>query len=1757
MNHIYRLIWNTTLACWVVASEHTRSRGKATRAGRAMLTAATLALAMPAGAVDALDATAEDVADVLEQRQDSVQSSVPFAVQKEAIILFSEPPQGGALLATPLAVHYQSAIVSDAYYANATLNGENSMVLGSRARVTGNRATGIGNEVVIQGGGHTAIGSKATATGGIDGVAVGINALADGTGNVAIGEAARADTVEGTSAGIHAVAIGARARAGSPGWTGALAVGGESVATHDAVALGYSAKAQNNGAVAVGREASGAGVGAVAMGRYATASAAGAIAIGDGAQTANANAIAIGRSAKTNGNQSLAVGLRAQASGTSAMVLGMDAEAMGNYTTALGHQAKAGSAWTNAIGYQAEAMGASSVALGTLAKSAANNSLALGDRAQTGDNATYAVALGASASATGYASLAVGTSSKAQAESTIAFGNGAQATQVHASAVGRLAKADGASAVALGNQAQAIDASSIAVGTQASAAGNQSLAVGLRAKANGQTAMVLGMDAEATGNYTTAVGHQAKAGSAWTNAIGYQAEAMGSSSVALGTLAKSAASGSIAVGDRAQVDATAGSSLALGHHAGVNAGATNAVALGASSVATAANTVSVGAASLKRKIVNIADGEVSATSSDAVSGKQLHAVNNRFDGQTIALGTNAQPGGGRAVAIGANATVATGGGYDGIAIGGNARAGVNGYGGPVAIGGFATAEYDGLALGYQASALAGGSVALGRGSVANAGNVVSVGNDTLKRRIVNVADGSVAAASGDAVNGKQLFATNQNVTTATQTANTAKTTADAAQVEAVAANSKANEVSGLIGQASAAGNMRVGAENTGTVLDVRNKVGANRTISGVADGALSVTSTDAVSGKQLFATNQAVTTATHIANTATTKADAAQVEATTALDKATLLNGLVSQAAPNGAVRLGGENAGVIVDVRNSNGGARTLSGVAAGALHATSSEAVNGAQLGAVNDRVELHSVAIAVNRLEIGVNRDGLDELREAFDNFEPDLSGVVRYNADRSVVDLEGAGVAGLAAGEISAGSREAINGSQLFGTNERVGYLEQQQRYVMVGASATNLPAQAGTYGVAVGGNADARADGATAIGSFSNALATNSVAIGRGSYVASEGRDGFALGSRTRVQSVGGLAIGADADVMSGADQSVALGVASVATEADTVSVGSGEYRRRIVSVARGTKDDNVTTLVQLRETVNALGGGASIDAAGGIIGPKYVLSDGTFNNVGAALASIDSKVVSNRSELDTLDSQYKALVQNDRSIRYNDDRSVVDFGGARLTGVADGKLAADSKDAINGGQLFATNQRMEGLEYKQQFISIGSADPSAPAASGVAGVAIGDGSRALGNGATAVGSYAGAMAESSVALGRGSYVGPNADNGFALGTRTGVRATGGIAMGSDSVILEGAHRSIALGVTSVAQEADTVSVGNTGLKRRIVNVGQGIKSDDATTVSQLRGALSALGGGADLDANGNVIGPRYAVQGSEYGSFGDAITALDGSVGDNKRNLDSLDSRLQRLFQESPSVNADGSGRLSFGGAQGMVLGNVANGLIGQGSRDAVNGGQLWAVKEDLQGQIDALDPGKGEVSGSPLAMNGRTGSITPSADGGSTLTSPEATPPAADPGSVAAQDQLVKAEGDNAVAVGSEGKERQVKHVAEGRADTDAANVRQVNDALDRANAYTDSAVASVNQRLDQVDKRINRMAAISSAQSAMAMNTAGLATANRLGAGVGYSEGESAMAVGYQRVLTERGSATFSLNGAFTNSGEKSVGVGVGIGW
>ena len=221
--------------------------------------------------------------------------------------------------------------------------------------------------------------------------------------------------------------------------------------------------------------------------------------------------------------------------------------------------------------------------------------------------------------------------------------------------------------------------------------------------------------------------------------------------------------------------------------------------------------------------------------------------------------------------------------------------------------------------------------------------------------------------------------------------------------------------------------------------------------------------------------------------------------------------------------------------------------------------------------------------------------------------------------------------------------------------------------------------------------------------------------------------------------------------------------------------------------------------------------------------------------------------------------------------------------------------------------------------------------------------------------------------------------------------------------------------------------------------------------------------------------------------------------------------------------------------QIALNGVNGMVLTNLADGRVAPGSRDAVNGGQLHSMQQQLNGRMDGLEQ---RIDDAP----------PPRALASSSVPKPQA------------EDTPVVPEGKDSQQVASVGEGD--KPTPQPKANKDDSPKPQVDTAelekmLARANEYTDGAISNFERRLDKMDKRFNRMAAMSSAQTAMAMNTAGLATYNRLGAGVGYSEGESAMAVGYQRVLNEKGSATFSLNGAFTNSGERSMGVGVGIGW
>ncbi len=1158
---------------------------------------------------------------------------------------------------------------------------------------------------------------------------------------------------------------------------------------------------------------------------------------------------------------------------------------------------------------------------------------------------------------------------------------------------------------------------------------------------------------------------------------------------------------------------------------------------------------------MKRRVVNVADARLNSTSSDAVTGKQLNATNSNVTA-TRSIADNAL-----------------------------AKANV----------------FSGLLSQTSAS----GNVRLG---ASNSGTVLDVRNSaSANRKITGVADATLSTASTDAVSGKQLNSTNSNVAAARAVADAAKTNADSALA-------KANTLSGLLSETSASGNVRLGASNSGTVLDVRNSAGANRRIAGVADATLSSTSTDAVTGRQLNTTNSNVSTAMSDASSAKTTAN-------TALTQVGTLNGLLNQVSASGNVRVGEKNSGTVVDVRNSANANRKLTGVADGVVSASSYEAVNGRQLSATNDKLTtVEGVAKSAGADAAVAKTDAAKALAETAVLgglvAQVSASGDVRLGGKNSGATLDvrnnanaNRKISGVADGILSASSAEAVSGRQLHSTNSRVSDLEDIAQFVSIGSAPFSERAEAGVAGVAVGNSAKTGLEGGTAVGTFAEAMGKNSTAIGRAATVSVDSENGFAMGVGAQVGGGAGganegVAIGAGARVASGAHGSLALGNGSQAVEEGVASFGGVGVQRRLVNIARGTADHNATTVSQFKDSLATLGGGAGMDASGNIITPTYAVQSGTQSTVEDALMALDGAVITAGRRADKVEGQLSSIFQDSPSARAdgmnqialngangmvltnladgrvapgsrdavtgsqlyaaeqkisqnrNDleamrreremgaqamrglDASVIDYGGARLTGVAEAGLSADSSDVVRGSQLYETNSRVSELEDVAQFVSIGSAPFSERAEAGAAGVAVGNSAKTGLEGGTAVGTFAEAMGKNSTAIGRAATVSVDSANGFAMGVGAQVGggaggANEGVAIGAGARVGSGAHGSLALGSSAQANEAGVASFGNSGMQRRLVNIANGTANHNAATVGQLRGALSALGG--EVDANGNIVGPSFKVQGQSQPTLNGALEALDGAVVSTTSRVNQVESQLRSVFQETPSVRADGTHRLTLAGANGMLISNVANGLIAAGSRDAVNGGQLHSMQQQLNGRMDGLEQ---RIDAQPQARAMAAASTpSPSTEEIAPTRETSSSPQIASTG-----------EGDKPT------PQPKSKQDETPKPQVDTADLEKM---LARANEYTDGAISNFERRLDKMDKRFNRMAAMSSAQSAMAMNTAGLATYNRLGAGVGYSEGESAMAVGYQRVLNEKGSATFSLNGAFTNSGERSMGVGVGIGW
>jgi spore germination cell wall hydrolase CwlJ-like protein len=469
--------------------------------------------------------------------------------------------------------------------------------------------------------------------------------IATGTDSIAVGNASSAT-------GIYSTALGNAATASA---------GNDIALGHNSAASGGSSTAVGNGAVA-------AGSGDVALGPEANASTGGqGIAIGwRSKSTGDAASIAIGAGSVSSGKWSTALGVYSTASKEYDTALGSAATATGGRSTALGHGAKATDYMSVAIGEGSEASSENSIAVGNASSATGIYSTALGNNSAA--SGKWSTALGNAATASAGNDIALGNNSAASGGSSTAVGNGAVAAGSGDVALGPEANAStGGQGIAIGWRSKSTgDAASIAIGAGSVSSGKWSTALGVYSTASKEYDTALGSAATATGGRSTALGHGAKATDYMSVAIGEGSEASSENSIAVGYATHAQGTYSIALGRGSTVSnkfsvalgpfsmATTDYSVALGDSTTTrDASGVTSTAINGNTYTWSANgnsptgVVSVGAGTdadtttATRQIINVANGVVSADSTDAINGSQLYAVADQVGTNAKNIATNA------------------------------------------------------------------------------------------------------------------------------------------------------------------------------------------------------------------------------------------------------------------------------------------------------------------------------------------------------------------------------------------------------------------------------------------------------------------------------------------------------------------------------------------------------------------------------------------------------------------------------------------------------------------------------------------------------------------------------------------------------------------------------------------------------------------------------------------------------------------------------------------------------------------------------------------------------------------------------------------------------------------------------------------------------------------------------------------------------------------------------------------------------------
>lgn len=505
------------------------------------------------------------------------------------------------------------------------------------------------------------------------------------------------------------------------------------------------------------------------------------------------NSVAVGNNSSVNANveEASVYGYMANANQNYSTALGGFAEATGQFGSATGYNASAAeSAVAEGAGSQALADNSTAIGSNSVIDVTSEGGATLGNNTAIGSNSDGAIAIGgdpdtndeettaATVGNNATNAIAMGTNATVNdnGQNSIAIGNGATISENSTAsiAMGLNAQVDtaGNNAIAIGSSAHAGGVGGIAIGKKAGTIGatTGAVAIGINAQA-ASNSIVMGQNAIADAAQTVAIGYGAKSHSGYGAAIGAFAE-VGSNSygLALGGYSRvgNSAMKSIAIGTsgrgytegRTEVKDGASYSIAMGGKTTVGENAEQSVAIGGyqaivgdnAKYSTAIGTFSDIAANVEHGTAVGYNTNVDANygtalgNSASANGEWSTALGASTNAkqQATAVGSNAQALAGNSVAVGVNSSVAEGADYS-VALGTSSKVEEGDA--------FTTTDLEDFKKKLGDTYNAAWNITSADGTL----GVVSVGAKGKERRLVNVARGRIDADSTDAVNGSQLY----------------------------------------------------------------------------------------------------------------------------------------------------------------------------------------------------------------------------------------------------------------------------------------------------------------------------------------------------------------------------------------------------------------------------------------------------------------------------------------------------------------------------------------------------------------------------------------------------------------------------------------------------------------------------------------------------------------------------------------------------------------------------------------------------------------------------------------------------------------------------------------------------------------------------------------------------------------------------------------------------------------------------------------